>query len=449
MFDFKQYFTHKYALLISLYSTQFMGIGFIYTAVPAILRKENVPLDQISYVYAIGLFWTVKFFWAPLIDRYNIGGFGRYRGWIMLLQSLMVITLLVAAVFDMPKQYSILLGIFALLAFFSSTQDIAADALNFSLLEENERGMGGAIQTAGAMLGNLIGAGLVLVFYNTIGWSGALILLSFMTSFSLFHVYFTRIKVVERCEKSIKSIEYARLWTFFSYRENRSWLFVISIFYMGLSISYVLVNPMLVDMGWSLEKIGSVSSIFGSIFSIVGALFVGLIVNRLGKKAAMLVTGIATLLATVGLLVPLHFYPNDWILFLAVMLIFIGYGGSSTVVYMGMMDNSREETAGTDFTLQFSLVFTFGFSASGISLSLAEVHGYSPVLLGGAGVSIISLALIYFYQGFYEATAITNEQLVEKKDHPLNKNTYAEEAAIAFNSVGVKVASDKLSIKTP
>jgi len=400
MSNIKKFFYHKYALLISLYCTQFMGIGFIYTAVPAILRQENVPLDQISYVYAIGLFWAVKFIWAPIIDSYKIGKFGRYRDWIMLFQSLMVATLILAAIFEMPEQYSILLGLFALFAFFSSTQDIATDALTFSSLKENERGAGGAIQTIGAMLGNLIGAGLVLTFYHSFGWFGSLLILAAMTSFSLFHVYLSRHIVVELCDDSIRSIDYSRLCKFFNHSKNVSWLFLIVIFYIGLSTSYVLVNPMLVDFGWSLEKIGLVSSFLGSVFSILGALVIALIVRHLGKKTAILIATTAVLFSTLSLLLPLYFSQHDWALFLAVILIFIGYGGGSTIVYMGMMDNCTQDTAGTDFTLQFSVVFIFGFIASGISLSQAEVYGYSAVLIVSACTSILLLIYLYFYKAF-------------------------------------------------
>jgi PAT family beta-lactamase induction signal transducer AmpG len=430
MLGFHQYVSHKYGLLVTLYCTQFMGIGFIYTAVPAILRKEGVPLDQISAVYAIGLFWTIKFIWAPIIDRYTISGFGQYRGWIMLLQCLMVLALLLAAFFKMPADYSILLGVFALLAFFSSTQDIATDALTFTLLKERERGLGGAIQTAGAMLGNIIGSGLVLIVYSYIGWSGALVLLAVMTSFSLLYIYMTHHKITENIAVCVESIQFSRLWTFFANKQSLLWLTVIIIFYSGLSISYVLVNPMLVDFGWSLEKIGVVSSIFGSLFSIVGALLIGLIITTLGKKVAMLIAGVATLLATLGLLSSLYFVTNDWVLYLAVILIFIGYGAACTVVYMGMMDNSRAETPGTDFTLQFSVTFSCGFTAAGIGLSQAEQYGYSSVLWVGGGISVIALVSIYFYYSMIDRSLISNNKNLTEE------NIFIEKIQINNASLG-------------
>lgn len=434
----KKSFTRKYALLASLYCTQFMGIGFIYAAVPAILRKEGVPLDQISYVYAIGLFWAVKFLWAPIIDRYSLGGegrFGHYRSWILLLQAAMVASLLAAAFFEMPAQYSILLWVFAVLSFFSSTQDIATDAMAFNLLKTSERGMGNAVQTAGAMLGNIIGAGLILIAYNTIGWSGSLILLAVMTSLSFVHVYFSQNIPGTNVQKAAGQVGFSSIWRFFNSKRNLSWLVVILFFYSGLSISYALMNPMLVDFNWSLEKIGWVSSVFGSFFGIVGALFIGGIVKLFGRKVAMFVAGIATLLSVAGLLVPLHFPVNDLILFISVMLIFIGYGAGSTIVYTVMMDNSRPESAGTDFTLQFSVAFIFGFVASGIALSQAETHGYTSVLYASAVISAIALGLILLYRGFHDGSSLAVSE---------NTGSDVETATVSNREVsqGAKVLGD-------
>ena len=401
MFGLYQNFSRKYALLASLYCTQFMGIGFIYAAVPAILRKEGVPLDQISYVYIIGLFWAVKFLWAPVIDKYSLGNMGHYRSWIIPLQAAMVVSLLAAAAFDMPANYSILLWVFALLALFSSTQDIATDALAFNLLAANERGVGNAIQTAGAMLGNVIGAGLVLIVYHVIGWSGSLILLAVMTSLSIVHIYFGGNIPGVKANKTTAHVGFSSLWRFFYSKKNLSWLVVILFFYSGLSINYALMNPMLVDFNWSLEKIGWVSSVVGSISGIVGALFIGVVVKLFGRKVAMLVAGIAVLVSIAGLLASLSFYGSNLLLLVSVMLVFIGYGAGSTVVYTVMMDNSRAESAGTDFTLQFSISFIFGFASSSIALSQAEVFGYSTILYASAAISTISLGLIYFYRGFH------------------------------------------------
>ncbi len=61
-------------LLVSLYITQNLGLGFFWIALVAIMRQQGFPLERLGVIYLLGLFWVIKFLWAPLIDRI---GFGR------------------------------------------------------------------------------------------------------------------------------------------------------------------------------------------------------------------------------------------------------------------------------------------------------------------------------------------------------------------------------------
>ena len=61
-----------WSLLFSLYATQYVGISFLLVALVAILRSQGMPLEKLSIVYSLGIFWVFKFLWAPLIDRFFI-----------------------------------------------------------------------------------------------------------------------------------------------------------------------------------------------------------------------------------------------------------------------------------------------------------------------------------------------------------------------------------------
>lgn len=58
--------SNKFLLLFMVYATQFMPIGFFFAAIPVILRTQGWSLTDLSYIYAMGLFWALKFLWAPL-----------------------------------------------------------------------------------------------------------------------------------------------------------------------------------------------------------------------------------------------------------------------------------------------------------------------------------------------------------------------------------------------
>jgi MFS family permease len=113
-----------FALLGALYVSQYLGIGFFYTALVAILRERGVPLGQLSAVQLIGLVWGVKFLWAPLLDRY-----GSHRGWLLVLQPAIVVGLLAIVPLDPVADFPTLLLLAGAVAGLSATQDIAADAI--------------------------------------------------------------------------------------------------------------------------------------------------------------------------------------------------------------------------------------------------------------------------------------------------------------------------------
>lgn len=157
-----------FGLLGSLYLSGFLGAGFFLTGLLAILRDGGASLAQLGVVQALGLLWAAKFLWAPLVDRYGDRRRGHYRSWILLVQPALVVTLMLAAVVvadpvdDYPRLVVIIAGVLLL----SATQDIATDALATQVVRAADRGIANGIQTAGGLLGNLIGSGAVLIVYE-------------------------------------------------------------------------------------------------------------------------------------------------------------------------------------------------------------------------------------------------------------------------------------------
>jgi len=90
-----------WSLLFSLYATQYVGISFLLVALVAILRSQGMPLEKLSIVYSLGIFWVFKFLWAPLIDRFSLRRFGHYRIWLLTLQAAMIINLFILGLYDL------------------------------------------------------------------------------------------------------------------------------------------------------------------------------------------------------------------------------------------------------------------------------------------------------------------------------------------------------------
>ena len=113
------------------------------------MAVEGVDLKTIGLFTLVGLPYTLKFLWAPVLDRYVLPLLGRRRGWILFTQ-LALIGLIFALSLTSPKNSPVLVALLALLlAFSSASQDIVIDAYRTDVLRERERGLGAAISVTG------------------------------------------------------------------------------------------------------------------------------------------------------------------------------------------------------------------------------------------------------------------------------------------------------------
>ncbi|MCU0490387.1 MAG: MFS transporter [Chloroflexaceae bacterium] len=381
----------KYALLASLYITQYLGIGFFFIALPAIMRQQGMPLEQISIIYVLGLCWILKFLWAPLIDRVSFGRLGHYRGWLLIMQSLMIVSLLITGLFDIVTNFWLVFALSSLVTLFSATQDIAADALACGLLSADERGVGNGIQLAGGLLGNLIGGGLVLMTYPSVGWMGAMAILAAGTAIPLLQLLRFRESLVLASghQAQAERVRYRDLVSCFRRPGMGRWLIVLLIFPLGINIGYGLITPLLVDANWSLERIGFAMNIVGSLLGLSAALAAGWVVKHFGRKPALVAFALLQGLAMLALLAPALGNTSDLVVSLAIGAVFLGYSPAFTVLSTVMMDKARPNKAGTDYTVQYSTMNLASFVVGGAGLALAGSFGYVTMIVVAAIAGVV------------------------------------------------------------
>jgi MFS family permease len=391
----------KAGLLAGLYTTQTLGLAFVTTAVPVILRQAGAGLDVISLVFVLGICWSFKFLWAPLIDRYGSRRLGHYRGWIVLLQLLMILATVSAAFFPPGTHLPALAVLLVLISFFSATQDIAADGLSVTILRPEERALGCSIQSAGNMLGFLIGGGVVLLVYQWLGWRVCLFALAVGMALPLWGISRYHEPQSSAVAKGGKC-DFSVLLRFFKRPGILHWIAIVLVFRINGQISYWLLSTYLVDLGWSLERIGFVLNIVGLLLGMGGSIFGGVLVERCGRRTAMLATQFMGLLGTVGFIVLLQGAAESISLavYAVLVLSMIGFGLSFTVVFTVIMDKCDPASAATDFTLQWSLGGLSSMAVAGVSMALAEYVGYTWVLCASVVIAIGALALIWAYDGF-------------------------------------------------
>lgn len=141
-------------------------------ALQAWLTVDGLDLATIGFLGLVGLPYTFKFLWAPLMDRFELPGLGRRRGWLVLTQLLLAGLLLLLAGTS-PSAATRAFALLALaVAFVSASQDVVIDAYRTEWLPAAERGLGASLNVAGYRLAMIVSGGLALIWTDRVSGSG-------------------------------------------------------------------------------------------------------------------------------------------------------------------------------------------------------------------------------------------------------------------------------------
>lgn len=371
-------------LLALLYVAQALPMGFFVIAMPAILRSRGASLEQIGLLGALALPFLLKFLWAPWVDRFGSAR-GHYRSWLLWLQGAAVLTVGAIAALDPIADWRVLLGLGAVFMFLAATQDVATDGLAVRLLWQHDRGLGNGIQVGGYYLGQILGGGLVLVLVDRFGWTAALAAMALLLALPLPLVAALR-EPPALAREERQAIGWSALGAFFKRPGIGSWIALLLCWRLGETMVQWMVNPMLVDRGFSLERIGILLGMLGSLGSLAGAALGGRLVGKLGRHRTLALTGGLLVPAMAAYLWPALGYGGLPLTYAVVLASAFAGGAATAALYTAAMDAAAYGTAGTDFTIQQSLAAVGPMAAAGIS-------GLSAAALGYAGHFALAAAL--------------------------------------------------------
>ncbi len=367
------------SLFLSLYITQYVGIYFFTEAFVAILRKNGVSLQNLGFIYMLGLFWVIRFLWAPLIDKFKLSKKGHYKTWIVLFQTLMTLTLFISSFFSIQTDLQIIVLLAVSFAFFSASQDVALDALVFKDVSLKLRPFANSLKSSGGMLGTIIGGGLGLVIYDYFDWFYTMILLCLITLNSLVQLYFYKEKqATKENENNFSLTSYFNFW---KSKRRFKWLFFIILYPISVSTAFSLISPILVDRGWELAKIGFYIHTLGYLIGAIASFASSYLINRFGKRKVLIIGGFGQLIGLLFYLVPLNFIPHESLIILIVSITFSFYAIAFATITTLMMDECSNENPATEFAMQHSIMQFAMIIYSSLGMYLSGILGYEKVIL--------------------------------------------------------------------
>lgn len=155
---------HRLVAILLLGFASGLPLALTGQALQAWLTTDGVAVSTIGFLALVGIPYTFKFLWAPLMDRFEPPWLGRRRGWLVICQLLLALSLYLISSLTFKNNAAVFAGIALLIAFLSASQDIVIDAYRTDLLRAEERGMGASMSVLGYRIGMIASGGIALIW---------------------------------------------------------------------------------------------------------------------------------------------------------------------------------------------------------------------------------------------------------------------------------------------
>lgn len=284
----------RMAVMVLLGFSSGLPLSLTGNTLQAWMAVTGVDLRTIGIFALLGLPYTLKFLWSPLIDRFAPPWLGRRRGWIVISQLSLIIGISVMA-FNSPQHAPWLLGGLALMvAFSSATQDIAVDAYRTDVLHEKERGLGTAVFVTGYRIAMIVSGAIALILADSIGWKNTYIIMASLMVIGIITSFIGKDPEIKAIPpKSLKDAIWGPLVDFFSRKSAVSLLILIILYKLGDAYAGTMTTVFLIrGVGFSLTDVGAINKGLGMLSVIFGAMFGGALMVRLGLYSSLWIFGL-------------------------------------------------------------------------------------------------------------------------------------------------------------
>lgn len=356
-----------------------------------LLREHGLSLPLIGLANLLALPWALKFAWAPLVDRVESAR-GRRRAVIIPLQIACAAVLGALALAGSPDAMWLLCVAVLLVNVLAATQDIATDALAVEILAPAERGPANGLQVGAYRGGMIIGGGAMLLVFAYVGWAAAFLGLAAC-------LLATTIPILRHHEDPVPRPVAAGRTTLAAIRESLTrpgmwpWIAVLMTYKTGEWLAGAMLRPMLKDAGQSLDDVAVMLGGAGFSAAMVGAMVGGAWTTRLGRRRACLLFGALQSLA-IASFAAAALAPSTPMFYAVTLAEHLTSAMATAALFTAMMDFSRTGSAGTDYTVQASLVVVSTGLAAALSGVSAHALGYAGHFVLAAAISVLALVLV-------------------------------------------------------
>lgn len=384
-----------------------LPLAITTSALPAWLSVSHVNIETIGMFSLLGLPYTFKFLWSPLIDRFHLGQFGKFRGWVLLTQGALILSFILLGFFNPDRSVKAIALMGILIAFFSATQDLGIDAYRTDFLHAQDRGLGSAIFIGGYRIALMVSGGLSLVFAQYFGWSFTFWL---MAALMLVGVFTNMAAPKLSGSAPERTSLWMMMWAAIREFSQRSYalplLLVVILYKLGSAFVLSLLSTFLLrDLQFSLAMVGGVYKIYGVFAILAGFFLAGILLRKMPLFWALFWFGVLSALTNLTFFLLIFCGKSNAILIVSIVIEQMTSGMSTAAFLAFLMALCHRQFTAIQFSL-FSAVDSLGRVFIGpIAAEAQHFWGWVGYFSLGIVLALPALGLLLFLKNKIDFSA--------------------------------------------
>jgi PAT family beta-lactamase induction signal transducer AmpG len=399
------FYNKKFAVIFALGFCS--GIPFLLTlsTLSFWLSENGISKTVIGLFMFANIPYSIKFLWAPVLDRFSIKilskKLGRRRSWMFLSQFLLIISVYLMGKFS-PTNNILAMAIVAFfITFFAATQDILIDVIRLEWIPKEKSPMAIAYETVGFRLGMIVSGAGALYIANEYGWGAAYTLMSVILFIGPLVTIF--IKEPKNDDNLIKKPITIKCWLnpINDIMKKKYWIYILVVIFSFKCTDVVLNSmcaPFLCEIGFSKIEFANITKVYGIGLMMIGSFLGGIFMTNFGSKFTISLSFILQIISSI-LFVNQAYLGHD-IHFLTVSIGFesfsSGLAATCFISFLSQLCRENNDTA-TNFTFLYSIGSLSRVLVSSIAGVTADYSDWNTVFL----ISIVPSAIGLFSYLFF------------------------------------------------
>lgn len=378
-----------------LYLARAIPATFLMTALQVTMRQHHIGLATIGLLSLVRLPWSLKFIWAPLIDRHCVT-IGDFKKLIISTETVFALAIIIVGFLDVANNLPLIIAMILLSTICASVQNVTNDTLAVNAFRRGDHSAVTSMKSMGRYVGRILGGGVFIMVLHDYGWHVVVPLLGFLALLLALPIALDKHIVIED-RKEKKRANITDFYHFFSRRNVWPQVVFLLLFFIGFDGIMSMFKPWMVDMGYNMKEIGLYNGVIGTICAFVMAAFAGWWVKKTGLKFAQRVVSVCAIAVPAYFLYLTYVTPTLPLIIVGILILRAIEASAAVTVYSTSMDYVRNGREGTDFTIQVVIVHLSGSIISVIAGGVGQWLDYRGLCFIELGLSIISVLYIFFF----------------------------------------------------